>query len=565
MSLVLHFAARSDVGRVRSKNDDSAYAGRHLAVVADGMGGHVGGDVASASTVLDLAPLDATGYPDPSTVLPDEIQNANLILNDLVHANPKLAGMGTTCTAVLLAGTTLHLAHIGDSRAYRLREDEFSQVTKDHTFVQRLVDEGRLHPDDAESHPHKNVLMRVLGDVDASPELDITALEVTAGERWLLCSDGLTAVVPPTVIESKLRHGGDLRDVVDELVELTLAGGAPDNVTIVALEIVQSDEQDPPETEPSSEALSDEALAAATPARTGPVSATLLREDLQSRPHELVGAADLATQTGKIPIVTRRSTEKRAAALLTGGSPTRITGSGGPAGLPAPAAAATGAAAGVSTPAGQAQKQAADPESPHSASPAGAQDLTAQADLDAERRGIPPEDLTGAIPPRRRRSVFLPVFTALLALTFLAVLTFGYLWTQTQYYVGNNRGQVAIFNGVSQQVGPISLSHLDHETDIPLDRLPAYSRQRLLSGLPARDLEHAQEIVAELEGSLTPEAPPVSDPSTQPSPSPSATAAPSPSPSGSAQSPSPSGTRPPVAEVNAVVDGAAAGALGGRR
>ena len=197
MSLVLHFAARSDVGRVRSKNDDSAYAGRHLAVVADGMGGHVGGDVASASTVLDLAPLDATGYPDPSTVLPDEIQNANLILNDLVHANPKLAGMGTTCTAVLLAGTTLHLAHIGDSRAYRLREDEFSQVTKDHTFVQRLVDEGRLHPDDAESHPHKNVLMRVLGDVDASPELDITALEVTAGERWLLCSDGLTAVVPP--------------------------------------------------------------------------------------------------------------------------------------------------------------------------------------------------------------------------------------------------------------------------------------------------------------------------------------------------------------------------------
>lgn len=169
MTLVLRYAARSDVGRVRAKNDDSAYVGRHLAVLADGMGGHVGGDVASASTVLDLAPLDAVGYEDPATVLPDEIQNANLILNELVHANPKLAGMGTTCTAGLLAGTTLHIAHIGDSRAYRLADGEFSQVTTDHTFVQKLVDEGRLEAGEAPFHPNKNVLMRVLGDVDASP------------------------------------------------------------------------------------------------------------------------------------------------------------------------------------------------------------------------------------------------------------------------------------------------------------------------------------------------------------------------------------------------------------
>ena len=109
MPLVLRYAARSDVGRVRAKNDDSAYVGRHLAVLADGMGGHVGGDVASASTVLDLAPLDDVGYEDPATVLPDEIQNANLVLNELVHANPKLAGMGTTCTAALLAAAGLAL------------------------------------------------------------------------------------------------------------------------------------------------------------------------------------------------------------------------------------------------------------------------------------------------------------------------------------------------------------------------------------------------------------------------------------------------------------------------
>ena len=215
MTLVLRYAARSDVGRVRAKNDDSAYVGRHLAVLADGMGGHVGGDVASASTVLDLAPLDAVGYEDPATVLPDEIQNANLILNELVHANPKLAGMGTTCTAGLLAGTTLHIAHIGDSRAYRLADGEFSQVTTDHTFVQKLVDEGRLEAGEAPFHPNKNVLMRVLGDVDASPELDVFEVPVAPGERWLFCSDGLTDVVSPEKIHEVLRDSEALNQAVD--------------------------------------------------------------------------------------------------------------------------------------------------------------------------------------------------------------------------------------------------------------------------------------------------------------------------------------------------------------
>jgi PPM family protein phosphatase len=485
MPLVLRFAARSDVGRVRSKNDDSAYAGLHLAVVADGMGGHVGGDVASASTVLDLAVLDATGYPDPSTVLPDEIQNANLILNDLVHASPKLAGMGTTCTALLLADETLHLAHIGDSRAYRLKDGSFEQVSVDHTFVQRLVDEGRLDPAEAESHPHKNVLMRVLGDVDASPELDISALPATPGERWLLCSDGLTAVVSPSTIEQKLRHRRDLQAIADELVDLTLAGGAPDNVTVVALEVAESTAEDaatPPRAQ-----LSDEALAAATPAETGPVSGSLLREDLESRPHVLVGAAAQATDTGQIPIVTRRSTQKRAATLLTGAGATEAETA---APLDPLAASAASELIGGSRPAG--------PGADHP----GHDDT---------------EERVAEHPARRRRSVFIPVFTALLALIFAVVLTWGYLWTQTQYYVGSHGGRVAIYNGVSQRLGPIVLSHLDTETSVMLDDLPSYTRQRVESGLPARDLEHAQEIVTDLENSVTP-APP-----TRPSPSGSST------------------------------------------
>src|SRR6478672_10106085 len=238
--LIMRYAARSDVGRIRAKNDDSAYVGRHLAVVADGMGGHAGGDVASAATVLDMIHLDRDDYDakagEADTVLADEIQTANSLLSELVHMNPKLAGMGTTVTALLLAGGKLHFAHIGDSRAYRLRNGEFEQVSVDHTFVQRLIDEGRLRPEEAETHPHKNVLMRVLGDVDASPELDLDTLDVQAGERWLLCSDGLNYVAGH-VVERTVRETKDLNECAELLIELTLEAGAPDNVTVIVLDI----------------------------------------------------------------------------------------------------------------------------------------------------------------------------------------------------------------------------------------------------------------------------------------------------------------------------------------
>src|SRR5690625_5905539 len=131
MALAFHFAARSDAGGVRSKNDDSGYAGRFFAVVADGMGGHAGGDIASASTVLDLAHLDTRGFAEPDTVLPDEIQTANPFLSKLVQNNPKLAGMGTTITASLITEDKLQFAHIGDSRAYRLKNGGFRQVSHD--------------------------------------------------------------------------------------------------------------------------------------------------------------------------------------------------------------------------------------------------------------------------------------------------------------------------------------------------------------------------------------------------------------------------------------------------
>ncbi len=631
MPYVLHCAAKSDVGKVRSKNDDSAYAGRHLAVLADGMGGHVGGDVASASAVLDLAPLDATGYDDPATVLPDEIQNANLILNELVHANPKLAGMGTTCTAGLLAGDTLYMAHIGDSRAYRLKDGEFEQITRDHTFVQRLVDEGRLSPEEAEHHPNKNVLMRVLGDVDASPELDVFEVPVTAGERWLFCSDGLTDVVTVPTIRKTLEETESLEETVDRLVDLTLKGGAHDNVTVIVFEIAEGTEE---ELAPiQSLHLSDEALAAAHPAEVGPVSGRLLREDLDVRPHLLVGAASSAVKTDRIPIVTRATTQRRAATLLgeapaPDNRPRRaaaiLTGASTPttAEVPttAPASAATPAAAGsdegtsvgASATEGASRDGSAEPTGVATAASAGADQDPADAvatsgtgAADAPDTGAPAaesgtaargsserrtadadeEDLAdhrlsaGSMPPEEatrertyRRALFVPIFAALLALILAVLLGWGYLWTQTQYYVGEHEGKVAVFKGVPQQLGPLDLSQMDRDTDLSMDQLTGYARTRVESGIAARDQEHADQIVTDLrrdagedpddgeEPSSSPassSSPRSSDSTREPSESSSSrsgSATESASRSGVA-SPSPSGTRSPSPSGSAAANG----------
>ncbi|HEY4535553.1 MAG TPA: PP2C family serine/threonine-protein phosphatase [Enteractinococcus sp.] len=452
MALQLNFAARSDVGRVRSKNDDSAYVGRYLAVVADGMGGHVGGDVASASVVLDLAPLDRNDHPDPGTILADEIQSANLILNDLVHDNPKLAGMGTTCTAVLVDNNVIHMAHIGDSRAYRIKNGVFEQLSADHTFVQRLIDEGRINPEDAESHPHKNVLMRVLGDVDASPELDVSTFETEPGERWLLCSDGLNAVVDDVTIERLLSADKPLDELCRDLVDETLQRGAPDNVTIVIFETVEAEVT--VDDNPKTDELTESAREVSNAADDESVSAALLRADLGSRPHLLVGAAELATDTDQIPIVTRSSSQKRAAALLHGASET----------------------------------------DPHPAT---------SAELGED-----------AVPSERRSWPLLTMFGVFLIL-FATSLAVGFLWIRGQYYVGTTDDRVAIFQGVPQSFGPLELSSLEESTEIPLSRLPGYSRQRVEAGLPAQDLNHAREILVDLETALIPEAPPVS-PSDQP-------------------------------------------------
>ncbi len=232
-------AAVSHVGKIRSNNQDSGYAGSHLFIVADGMGGHAGGDVASALTIKNVTSVDRpfTSASEAEVALHGALIAANSVLAETVFDHGELTGMGTTVSGFVLVGTELAIAHIGDSRIYRMRGGELTQITSDHTFVQRLVDSGRITVEEAAVHPRRSVLMRVLGDVDATPEIDTMVERAEVGDRWLVCSDGLSSYVPEDRIASALSGSGDAEEVADRLVKESLDQGAPDNVTVVVVDI----------------------------------------------------------------------------------------------------------------------------------------------------------------------------------------------------------------------------------------------------------------------------------------------------------------------------------------
>ena len=235
-----HYAARSDVGLVRQNNQDSGYAGANLLVLADGMGGPAGGDIASSVAIAHLVPLDTDSHP-AETLLPslrNALMDAHEELSERSEQDPELAGLGTTCIALMRSGNKLAMVHIGDSRAYLLRGDTLTQVTTDHSFVQYLVDSGQITPEEAEHHPQRNVVMRILGDSQADVTPDETMREAVVGDRWLLCSDGLSGVVSSDTIAEILTDVRDPGECAEELIRLALLAGGPDNVTCVVADIV---------------------------------------------------------------------------------------------------------------------------------------------------------------------------------------------------------------------------------------------------------------------------------------------------------------------------------------
>jgi PPM family protein phosphatase len=240
MTLVLRYSARSDRGLVRQNNQDAVYAGPRLLALADGMGGHAAGEVASSLVISALAPLDED---DPGDDLLAELREAtvegNAAITRHVADSPDLEGMGTTLTAILFAGSRLGLVHIGDSRAYQLREGALSQITKDDTFVQSLIDEGRITEEEAHTHPQRSLLLRAITGQDIDPSL--TMREARPGDRYLLCSDGLSGVVSDETLAETLATYRDPRECADRMIELALRGGGPDNITCIVADVVDID------------------------------------------------------------------------------------------------------------------------------------------------------------------------------------------------------------------------------------------------------------------------------------------------------------------------------------
>jgi serine/threonine protein phosphatase PrpC len=239
VTLVLRYAARSDRGLVRTNNEDSVYAGARLLALADGMGGHAAGEVASQLVIAALAHLDddeAGG--DLLGKLDAAVRAGNSAIAAQVEMEPDLEGMGTTLTAILFEGNRLGLVHIGDSRAYLLRDGELTQITKDDTFVQTLVDEGRITSEEAHSHPQRSLIMRALTGHEVEPTL--TMREARVGDRYLLCSDGLSDPVSDDTILEALQIP-DVEESADRLIELALRGGGPDNVTVIVADVCDDD------------------------------------------------------------------------------------------------------------------------------------------------------------------------------------------------------------------------------------------------------------------------------------------------------------------------------------
>jgi PPM family protein phosphatase len=248
MSLVLRYAARSDRGLIRGNNQDSVYAGPRLLAVADGMGGHAAGDVASKIVIAALEPLDDDAPSgDMLQAMRHAVFEGSEHLREYIRESPQLEGMGTTLTAILFAGGRLALCHVGDSRAYLVRDGQMSQITHDDTFVQTLIDDGRITAEEANSHPQRSLLLRALNGQEVEPDLSMR--EARAGDRYLLCSDGLSGVVSEETLAEALKDP-DPETTADRLIELALRSGGPDNVTVIVADVVDDEGRGPTHIDP---------------------------------------------------------------------------------------------------------------------------------------------------------------------------------------------------------------------------------------------------------------------------------------------------------------------------
>jgi serine/threonine protein phosphatase PrpC len=226
----------TDVGRVRERNEDAAFAGDHVFAVADGLGGHRAGEVASDLALGSVRALDQVEPRAAAKQVAEAVRNGNRAVHDRAETDDSLRGMGTTMTAVVISGNTAFIAHVGDSRCYLIRAGQITQLSRDHTLVARMVSEGRLTPEQAEAHPQRSVLTRALG-ADKDVEVDESRVTLIDGDRLLLCSDGLTGMLSNEEIRDYATSGSDLDEICRRLVDAANERGGQDNITVVLIDV----------------------------------------------------------------------------------------------------------------------------------------------------------------------------------------------------------------------------------------------------------------------------------------------------------------------------------------
>jgi PPM family protein phosphatase len=440
MTLALRYAVRSDVGLLREGNEDSAYAGPHLLAVADGMGGHAAGEVASAATIQTISQLDAEySQPDLVQALADAVASANMRLQEMIYSDPSTEGMGTTLTAMLWSGPHAAICHIGDSRAYLLRDRRLYQITHDHTLVQSLVDEGRITEDDVATHPQRSLLLRAL-DGRTIAEPDLSTLEALPGDRFLLCSDGLSGVVTEETLEHALGMFPDPDQVAMQLVDLAIRGGGPDNITCIVADLIDT-------------------MASPVPPTVQPVTA---------------GAAATGSPQQLREIARQNSPAGRAQLTTTKPQPTAPDSTDGwhANGSSAGGGLATGGRGGH-------RRRGHDDDDDD--------------DFDGGDDGET---------HRRRRFPIVRSILVVFVLVLIGGGIAAWQYVQGQYYVGEDAGQVTIFRGVNDSLAGISLSSVYDHSGIPVSEVSDSDMSEISATISAGNLGEAQQTVAGIRKSV---------------------------------------------------------------
>ena len=472
--LFLYSTTVSDVGTVRANNQDSSFAGEHLIAICDGMGGHAGGDTASSIAIRSLAHIEQDDTGGDVEVISRMMETSVMAAHDAIVGKAKrerkLAGMGTTVTAVALVAGYWVVAHIGDSRAYLLRDGHLSRITCDHSYVQHLIDTGRITPAEAKNHPQRNVVMRVLGDFDIDPHPDISIRKAHPADRWLLCSDGLCGVLEDSTIKETMTALADQGECAQRLVQMALRAGSTDNVTAVIADAtlaLDADAFDLPHQTPLVGGAASRNLEPIADIVNEPVAtAPALRDDHSpaKRAAALMQPADTqhndAAPTSAEPSTTR-VVQPSAVREETGERDNPDTGE-----IPV-----------VQKPDG---RLSADPNDPE----------VAKAIRDEH---VEQKKATRAKHQRNRLAI---VITILLAVAVLFGAGTGtYMWSQTRYYVGNSNGKVAIYQGVPTNLFGLALSHEVSSTSITVSNLPQTWRDQLNRGISVGSLDEAQSHV----------------------------------------------------------------------